>query len=299
MRDDLKIQFPNYVTAGDNSHALVGDLADSLALLAAEPVASGDTWAMLANGQKVDWSDQGFRPHRRTGSTRLTDPASFAEFVTRHAVEETAIYADRSAGRIVAVFNDHPAVPGVDETSPAVASREEDATAGRRDFFAVLELAIHDEWATWTRHDDRSMTQRAFGEFLEDVAHTVVEPASATMVEVATTLTMRRKLDYDSRVRLDNGDQSFKFEEESTMRAGRGSNQIEIPTQFGIRVPIWEGTPTVDLKARLRIRAGSDGVAMTYKLIRRSDAVEAAFEMLLADIRGGIPTGLPIFIGSV
>ncbi len=288
-------EFDEFREGEGASHALVADLTAALTEAHCDPVheVEGEGFAVYRNGDVVDWRDKGDRPWRRKGSTTLVDPESFGKFVERLAVAETTVWADRVGESFMAVFNDHPAI---DSGSAALAH---EVNAGFRDDTAHLNLVPHEDWKMWINNNGRMVPQRQFGELIESLAHTIVTPSAATMLEVATTLTMKRQLDFGSRVRLDNGDMEFKFEETSNATAGRrGGNSIEIPTSFTFAAPVWQGCDTVRVEARLRTRANGDGVEMGYKLIRLTDAVDDAFETVTDVIRGEIPEGTPIFVGS-
>lgn len=265
--------------------ALAADLAEAEAAVAA----SGDGWAIQRDGTITDWTHRLPRPVRPTGTSTLVDPESFGAYVSRLAVEETTVWADRSSARFEAVFNDHPAA--------TLGATAEEADAGWRDHSASLFLTQSEDWRAWIERDGSSMPQKQFGEFVENMAHTIISPDSATMLEVATTLTMKRSLDFDSRVRLDNGDTAFKFVEESSMRAGRGASGVEIPSVFVFETPIWDGTAPVQVTARLRVRASGDGVTMGYKLLRVADATRDAFEAVVELVGRHLPNGMPIFLG--
>ncbi len=288
---NLRTTFEEYTDGEGASHALVGDLATGLIEAAMEPVHTGEGFAVYPDGRVIDWRDKGERPWRRTGATALTDPESFGKFVERLAVAETTVWADKDAGRFLAVFNDHPPI-----SDSAVSTK---ALGGYRDDTASLALIGHEDWAAWMAQNGRLMPQRQFGEMIEGLAHTIVSPSAATMLEVATTLTMKRELDYGSRVRLDNGDVEFKFEETSMSTAGRrGGNSIEIPSSFVFETPVWQGTDPVRVEARLRTRASGQGVEMGYRLIRLGDSTDAAFEGVIVMVRREVPEFVPIFIGT-
>lgn len=265
--------------------ALSADLAEAEATIAAE----GEGFAVQRDGTVLDWTDRLSRPVRPRGTSTLVDPESFGAYVTRLAVYETTVWADRASARFEAVFNDHP--------QAEAGYSAEDADAGWRDHTASLVLSVSEDWQAWVGRDGSMMPQSGFGEFIENQAHTIVEPDSATMLEVATTLTMKRSLDFASRTRLENGDFDFKFVEESTMRAGRGASSVEIPSVFVFETPIWDGTAPVQVTARLRVRASGDGVTMGYKLLRVADAQREAFDGVVELVGRHLPAGMPIFLG--
>lgn len=283
------IEYADYLHSG-NPSALIAKLVEDREDLRASPVVITDTGVHLfRDGAVIDPRSYGERPSRRSGNTAIDTPSSFVDYVSRLAVDETVIYAQRRDGTFVAVFDDHPAVGDHGESA-------EMADAGWRGHTATLRLQTHEDWTAWVSGNGSLRPQREFGEFIDAMAHTIVEPDSATMLEVATTLTMKRSLDFDSRVRLTNGDVEFKFQEESNMRAGRATS-VEIPSTFTFAAPVWVGTDPVEVHARLRVRASGEGVVMGYKLLRVADAEQRAFDDVVAGISVGADP-VPVFHGS-
>lgn len=270
-------------------YALVAELAEALEFETRTPIAEGEGWAVLRDNTHITWGESLDRPTRPRGSVTLTDPGSFGDYVTRLITPDTVIYGDRERGRFVAVFNDHPATQIDNGDAPG---------AGHRDHRAVLQLQTNPEWATWMERDNRLYAQADFAEFVEGMAHTIVRPTSGEMLEVAQTLTGKQQVDFGSRTRLDNGDIAFKFETETTMRAGRGPSEVEIPSSFVFEAPVWEGTPPVAVEARFRVRAGQEGVKMGYRLIRVADATMAAFLGVMGAIENIVGEDVPLYHGD-
>jgi uncharacterized protein YfdQ (DUF2303 family) len=289
------IVWAEYARAEGGAAALVGDLATQLAVAELDPILEGDGWKLLrdADGDiRLVEDPYRPRPRRATGSATLTDPDSFGAYVTRLKTPDTTLWADDRGRRIVALFNDHPAVEG----QPTGTT---DPLAGYRDHSATLQLVEHADWAAWKAWDgmDKLRPQQAFGEHIEDLAHTIVDPDSATMLEVALTLTARRSIDLDSGHRLGDGNVSFKFVEETTARAGRGASEIEIPERFTIACPTVEGGEPVRVEARLRWRGDQNGVRMGYRLLRVKDAEREAFGAVVATVADATELEEAIFNG--
>jgi uncharacterized protein YfdQ (DUF2303 family) len=288
------IELDEYSTGEGADLALVADLASNLADAEAEPLAGGPGWAAMRDGKVVNWQAYLPAPTRRQGTVTLADPMSFAEYVLRQRSPETAVYADKERCRLTAVFNDHP------QTAAIAAAGEE--SAGFRDHRAVLALVHDTEWVEWSSANGRMFDQGAFGEFIDSMAHTIVEPDSATMLEVATSLTLKSRVDFSSRTRLDSGDVSFRFEQETEARAGKGAQTVDIPSSFVFEVSVWDGTPPVTFTARLRFKGDRDGVKMGFKMIRVAPTLDRAFRNLVdsvASAMGGNGVDRsPIFYGS-
>jgi uncharacterized protein YfdQ (DUF2303 family) len=272
------------------SLALVAEQAQEIAELRAEPVFRDDAAgvAFLTGGGVINWSNYLDRPSRLSGTTRLATPAAFAEFTLRHRRDgETIIFADKAAGRLVAVFNAAP----LREVTDTV------AVAGHADHRAILDLTPDPDWVEWESNDRSDLPQDRFGELIDGLAHTMVRPDAATMMEIATSITGRQRIDYSSRTRLATGEVSFKFEQDTTMRAGKGATEIEIPESFVFAVSVWEGTPAVEVTARLRTKASHDGVRLGYRIIRKAQAVTAAFASVVEQVTAAT-AGTPVFLGS-
>ena len=285
-----------YVDGEGGPAALAADLATELAIATAEPVLEGNDWRTYRDGRggfiTVESPFQE-RPRRLSGTVELDDPDTFSVYVNRLRTDDTALYATLPRQSVTAVFNDHPAVDGGA------------SLAGFRDHTARLTLTTHPDWSAWKSRDMGSTTQNgrtgmypqaAFGEFIEDMAHTIIRPDSAEMLEIALTLTGKRSLDFGSRHRLDNGDTAFTFVEETTARAGRGGQTIEIPNRFTIRVPIFLGTEPVEVEARLRYAADGDGVRMGYRVLRWKDHERDAFGAVVDTVTD--ETGVHAFYGA-
>ena len=223
-------------------------------------------------------------PRQARGTAALHDPVSFAAYVTRmHAPEGqgTTLWADDWGRRVVAVFNDHT----------------NDATPAWRDHTASLTVRVDPDWTAWVNSSGHLLTQVEFGEFLQDQAHVVVDPPAAELYMIATTLTAKRNVTFESSVRQQSGDVAFEYREETAATTGKG--KVEVPERFSVRMSPFLGAEQVQITARLRYRidAGS-GLRIGYTLQRPDIAEREAFEAILAGIDGGLPEGVPILLGT-
>ena len=190
------------------------------------------------------------QPIRKTGTIKVRDVDSFIAVVKAQASESTVLYRTVEPAKFVAVFNDHGKVDG---TGP-----------GWGDHRAVYDCPQSPEWRAWKGADKRQMTQADFAQFIEDNLPDIVEPKAADMLEVSRTLQAKKKVNFASGIRLDNGQQQFTYEEQIDGRAG-GKGQINVPEVFTIGVPVFENGPRYAVRARLRYRI-SDAGALTMWL---------------------------------
>jgi hypothetical protein len=302
--------FTAYADGEGGAAALAADLATEVAKAQQAPVLTGEDWATYSDGRggfvtvESPFRD---RPRRVHGTVALVEPESFGEYINLYRTPQTRLYADVARSTLTAVFNDHPAAGSRAHEGNFELTGDVTLVAGYRDHTATMTLGRHPDWVAWVGRDMTQgqqrgtsglMTQRDFGEFIEDMAHTIVSPDSATMLEVATTLTARRTINFDSRARLDNGDMAFGFVEETTARAGRAGQTIEIPTRFVIRTPIFQGGDLFEIEARLRFRPDGDGVRMGYRLLRQTDREREAFDAVVSTVSDDTGLNGLVFYGT-
>jgi uncharacterized protein YfdQ (DUF2303 family) len=222
------------------------------------------------------------RPRRQRGSVTVHDWSDFAQLVNRLVDPyHTTVWCNADNGTFTAVFDDHGA----------------EQVAGWRSHTATLKLKADPDWELWLKANNQLMTQEQFALFLEDVAHTVVDPDAATLLEVATTFRATKKADYKGGVRLDNGDVEFSYQEQTTSSAGGKSGKLEIPQTFTVRIAPWRGVDPVDLTARLRYRLTDGQLGIGFSLLRPDRAKDDAFEGIHARLREQIDADAPMFQG--
>lgn len=270
--------------------ALVAEQAAEISGYEDVPVEKGAGWAVFPDGREVDWRKFLPRPAARAGRVGLTDVDSLVGHVNRNATEDTTLWGDAERARFVAVYNDHPANQGDDLAVPP-----DDTVAGRRDDVAVLTLAPTDDWTRLLNADSKMLSQSTFAELIEDLSHVVVDPESARLVEIAQTLSMRKTLDVSSRTRVGGGDVSYNLTEETTTRAGRGPDSIEIPTRVTFHLSIWSGTEPVEIDARLRVKEVNGAPCLGLRLMQRDRVVREAF----GAVRIAIDVGVHDFVPAV
>lgn len=229
------------------------------------------------------------KPLRTRGSATVNDPADYAQYVNRLVdPHHTTLWADVDQNSVTAVIDDH----------------HDHQVAGWRSHRVHLALKVDPDWKLWLSkccllNTHALMTQEMFAEFLESVAHTVIEPDAATMMEVALNFRATKKADFSGGARLDTGDLSFSYHEETTASTGNKSGKIEVPALFKIRVSPWLGTAPVELVARLRYRLDEGKkILLGYALQRPDLAKQQAFDLILAGLRETVDVDAPLFKGT-
>jgi uncharacterized protein YfdQ (DUF2303 family) len=224
------------------------------------------------------------QPYRPRGHAAVHDPVSFAAYVTRLAdTGSTSLWADDQQRTIVAVFNDHRA--GGD--------------AGWRDHTATLTVRVDPDWSSWIGHNGKLLPQVAFGEFLENQLHTIVDPPAADLVQIAKTLVGKRNLSFESSVKWETSDIAFEYREETRAEAKIGkAGKVEVPKTFTIRCAPFVGAAPVEMVARLRYDITREHLSLGYQLTRPDRAEKEAFERIVAQVGENTPEGVPVLFGT-
>lgn len=207
------------------------------------------------------------RPRRKTGQATVHTATAFVQYLTKHGLPETEIWADLNTSRIIAVVNAHQ---DINDRGDA------EGPAGWGDHRAVLALQKTPAWQTWLACNNTLKGQLEFAELLENRAVDIVNPDSATMLELAQTFTANRRIGFDSSQRLSTGEIQLNWHEEIDAKAGR-KGDIAIPSLFELALQPYEGSPHYKVDARLRYRIHDQRLAIGYALDRPEDVLRNAF----------------------
>lgn len=220
-------------------------------------------------------------PLRPRGTVTVHDPDDFIEYTNRLADEDhTTVWADPDNGKVTAVFDDHC----------------DAEAAGWRQHTAMLQLKRDPDWDSWVRGDNSLGGQAWFAEHLENLAHTIVSPDPATMLEIARTFDAKRSVNFRSGVRIDNGDVELTYEETTKAKAGQ-AGKLEIPSTFTVRIAPYLGVEPAEIPARLRYRVADGELRIGYALLRPDRALRDVMAVLVARLREQVSSGA-VFLGT-
>lgn len=203
-------------------------------------------------------------------------------YVNRHKNDSSAIFADVDAGKIVAVIDYHSA-------------KNAAAHATHRVVYGLPEA---EEWKTWNGADGRKMTQADFARFIEENRIDIVTPDGATVLEIARTLDARKKVQFKSGVRLEDGTFDIAYSEETTAAGGGISGKLSIPSEIEIGVPVFYGGPRYKLTCFFRYRIEDGRLQMWIDLHRKKHVRDHAFSEVVESI-GAACEGVPLFEASI
>lgn len=224
-------------------------------------------------------------PHRKRGTVHVQDALSFVEYVAKHRLPQTEVYADLARQKLVAVVNAH---------SESVPDQAEEGPAGHGDHRVSLELIHSDEWKLWSDKDKTWLDQGAFAAHLEDNAINVVDPDAATMLEISESLQVSSSIEFKRSERLSNGVINFQYEETQGARAGH-TGDLEIPGAFVLAIAPFVGSEPVEVTARFRYRIRNGDLALSYALLNAGDIARQAFLDQVDAVRDSIEA--PVFLG--
>jgi uncharacterized protein YfdQ (DUF2303 family) len=207
------------------------------------------------------------RPTKKRSTIHLDTLQSYIDFVSKYQDMDTkAFYRinNKSGLRFETVFDFH----------------EEKGDAAWCQDVAIYSPEFNVEWKEWMELDGKSTPQREFAEFLESHAVEIREPSAATMLEVATTLTMKTGVDFGSQVDLRHGNQSIRYTEVTEVNSGK-TGDLEVPRRLLLAIAPFPGGPRYEVEALLRIRVQDRKLAFVLKLERPHKVVEAAVQEMV------------------
>jgi uncharacterized protein YfdQ (DUF2303 family) len=247
-----------------------------------QKVADGGFYAIVPEGSELH-DLESFLPvpiaARSVVSTRTVK--SLVDFTAMHKMEGTAIFADVESGKVEAV---------IDYLS---ASNAPTHKAMR----CVYMAPFSEEWKRWTAISGKQMSQEAFSLFIEENRDDVVTPDGATMLELAKNLDAKKKVTFKSGLRLDNGDVSFDYTDE-TVASGGVTGKLAIPTEIGLGLPVFYGGDPYKITAFFRYRIIEGKLVMWVDLHRMKHIRDAAFNDIIVSVANSLE-GVPVYEASL
>ena len=230
---------------------------------------------------------KGFELHETTNVDRLPehieqlvevdDRASLVAYANRFSDERSILIADFDAITIGAQLDWHRNNTG--DIAPQHCTH-------------LCNLIMRDslEYERWNRIEGTLRDQVEFAQFLEENVADVINPESSDLLEICRDLEAAKSASFRSGVRLENGDRSFKYEDET-----RVAGAITVPTEITLLIPLFFGEMPVEVKAKFRFRVTPDGLKLGVFWHRVEYQRRATFFQIAT--RAAEETGLPVFNG--
>lgn len=143
----------------------------------------------------------------------------------------------------------------------------------------TLSMKPTEDYSKWCSAHRKWISQAEFAELLQDLRHTVIEPSSADLIEVATKLMLTKNCVVGGSIDLTSSSFSINFAED-VERKIKGS-KLTVPNRFFISVQPWYGTDNADLEVELRT-SDSGGRVQFMLVIQNKDTLErSAFDSIV------------------
>jgi len=213
-------------------------------------------------------------PLRLKESVTLLDAISFIDYYNEFSTDDSLIFVNLEKGIFKAILDYHK-LPD----QPTWGSHTASYTCPNTE-----------EWKRWNDYSGTKMDQIQFALFIEDNLLEITQPSGGEMLEIATTLRAKTKVDFSSATRLDNGQTQLSYLEDMEGKAGL-KGQLEIPETIKLKLQPFIGGPMYECEARFRYRIKEGQLIMWYDLVRphriHEDAVKDVFDQIKQAKRGG------------
>jgi uncharacterized protein YfdQ (DUF2303 family) len=208
-------------------------------------------------------------PFRVKGDRTVADLDSFLYEVDRRPLHPKAstLWGSAKNGRLVAIYNDH-----------------DGDTAGWRDDKVILQLTPDEYWKRWHDISGKFFRQNEFGDVIEELLFTVIDPDQADLLEVIDSVRASTSGEFESRIERANGGQKLVYKQDHTVSAGR-AGQLEVPQLITLELRPWEGHPeTYRVQAYFRVNVSGGQLALAVKLKPTKEIVRAAWATVTAKV---------------
>jgi uncharacterized protein YfdQ (DUF2303 family) len=228
-----------------------------------------------ANGlqvKSIDEHDLWDRPFRVKGTRQVSELDSFLHELTRRPLTDGAstLWGDYTTGTVIAVYNEHTT-----------------AEAGWRDDLLTLQLVTDPDWAAWTKISGKWFTSQVeFGDIIEELLHTVIDPDQADLLEIIHSIRAHSSAQFESRIDRSTSAQALAYTEEiSASAGGTSSGTLEVPKVITLRLRPWEGhTVEYDVEAWFRLQVNSGQLALMIKLKPYQQLLRKAWTDMLVGV---------------
>lgn len=165
-------------------------------------------------------------------------------------------------------------------------------TSGAARHSAILKLRPSEEYQRWDAMEGKLHPQIEFAAFLEENSVDIAHPEAMVMVEISRDLEAATGQTFKSANRLENGDRRFVFTSETHVM-----NDVVVPREFTLAIPLYQGEPPEELRAAFRYRATPEGLKLGFEWRRVEYQRQAHFRQIATFAAEG--TGLPVVYGRL
>lgn len=207
------------------------------------------------------------RPRRSKGEVMLEDVPSAIACLTEIGVGHVAFWV-----RLVRAQPDASLIT-------LVLNGERNGEPGWGDHKVSLTSHFTEAYAAWRSIDGRGLGQRALAEFLEDRVEDVSLDQRATLLELSSTLRLRKTITFRSETSLPNGNRAIEFTEATEGAGAHGIGTAVIPDSFELYLSVFEGMEPGEVAVRLRYRLDGEGnLTFTFSIAKRQEFELATYQ---------------------
>lgn len=220
-------------------------------------------------------------PDHVTQTETMIEPASFIDYLIAFKSPTAICRASLGQCSVVAVLDYHGRAREVGDA----------AVPGRGRHVVTLGCPHDLDYAKWRKVLGEFLPQDKMIAFIEDMIHTVAEPAAADLLEAFADIEIDRAVKFKSKRNDKNGNVTFTYEEVDgeTKRAV----QFTLPDHIMIVVAIFQGGPSIALTAKVRVRMDKGELAIGLAVAGLDKIEREAFRSIGEEVRER--TGAPVY----
>lgn len=222
-------------------------------------------------------------PEFVTAAQTVIEPTSFKDYIIAFKSPTAICLASLGSNKITAVLDYHGRAREGDRVH---------ALPQRLGHSVTLLCPFDLDYAKWRKVFDKPLSQGDFGNLLEDLVHTISEPAVADLQEAIDELRIDRAVRFKSGVNRRNGTVQLTYEEVEG-DGQNGGGKVNLPEEIKIVVPIFQGGELIELVAKLRYKMDK-GLVAFFVVVPGLDKIEREqFRRIGEDVRAATDT--PVF----
>lgn len=245
-------------------------------------------------------------PVRAKGNLALGSVASFVRYVNKHMDNAGSASAARTGTGSAGDTTSEAAAPDADDRQTiiladiinskfrAVFDHHASDAPGWNEHSATYDCPLSEQWKLWNAHNGKgkAKTQEDFAFFIEQNALDINQPNASEMLQIVTTLKSTKNVQFDSGLRLQDGQVQLKYHEEGKTTAG-ASGELKIPEKIRLGIPVYVGAAHYAVDAFFRYRIEGTRLIMWYDLIQPERILEDSLQKVIAQVQEG--TGLQVY----
>lgn len=221
-------------------------------------------------------------PRSRTGTAHLHELAAFVAHVNRFKAPESAVFADVTGRKLVAIYDYHPG--GEDPASAAWCRHRAEYTC-----------PLSEPWLAWNAAAGELMSLDTFAELIEDRFDDLHGekgyPDPLDVLGLARNFEMATNGVYKRRTDPRTGNYTLVCQQTTDESAS-----TTVPRAFLVALPVFEGGALRLVEARVKLKTADGKPSIGFDLHRVREHMREAF----AEVRTTVAesTGLPVFAGT-